>query len=58
MAEALLAEFELQTESFTLIPSTGGVFEVMVGDQLAYSKKETGVHPDIEEVLEAVRALV
>jgi len=58
MAEALLAEFEHQTESFTLIPSTDGVFEVMVGDALAYSKKETGVHADIAEVIEAVRALV
>ena len=29
-----------------LIPSTGGVFEVVVDGALVYSKKETGEFPD------------
>ena len=29
-----------------LIPSTGGVFEVVVEGVLVYSKKETGAFPD------------
>ena len=29
-----------------LIPSTGGVFEVVVDGVLVYSKKETGEFPD------------
>ena len=57
MAEHILEEFEQRIESFTLIPSGGGVFEVMVGDQLVYSKKATGRHTDYEEVGPLVREL-
>ena len=57
MAEHILEEFEQKIESFTLIPSGGGVFEVMVGDQLVYSKKETGRHTDYDEVGPLVRKL-
>jgi selenoprotein W-related protein len=42
----------------TLIPSRGGVFEVMVGDELVYSKKETGRHAEYNEVLRSVRELI
>jgi selenoprotein W-related protein len=31
-------------ESFKLIPSSGGRFEVMAGDTLIYSKKAEGRH--------------
>lgn len=57
MAEQILEEFEQKIESFTLIPSGGGVFEVMVGDQLVYSKKKTGRHTDYDEVGPLVRKL-
>jgi selenoprotein W-related protein len=40
---------------FALIPSGGGVFEVMVGDDLIYSKKQTGQHPDFDDVVADVR---
>ena len=33
-----------------LIKGRGGVFEVMVGDELIYSKKETGRFPEPGEV--------
>jgi selenoprotein W-related protein len=35
----------------TLIPGKGGVFEVKVNDELIYSKKETGVFPDISKLI-------
>lgn len=38
-------------ESVTLIPSGGGVHEVTYGDSLLHSKKETGKHPDPDDVL-------
>ena len=56
MAEQKLEEFEQQIESVTLIPSGGGGFEVMLGDNLVYSKKETGRHTDYAEVGPLVRA--
>ncbi len=58
MASEILEEFEHKIQDFTLIPSRGGVFEVIVGDELVYSKKETGRHADYEEVGPAVRAVL
>jgi selenoprotein W-related protein len=34
-----------------LIPSTGGVFEVVVDGVLVYSKKETGEFPDEQQLV-------
>jgi selenoprotein W-related protein len=34
-----------------LIGSTGGVFEVVVGGELIYSKKSTGEFPDEQKLL-------
>jgi selenoprotein W-related protein len=40
-----------------LVPSSGGVFEIMVNGQLLYSKKETGTFPDVEEMIEKIKKL-
>jgi selenoprotein W-related protein len=53
MAEGLLDEF--RPESLTLVPSSGGVFEVTVDDDLVYSKKETGEHAEYEQVAGPIR---
>jgi selenoprotein W-related protein len=37
-------------ESLTLIPSSGGRFEVLADDTLIYSKKTTGRHAEAGEV--------
>jgi selenoprotein W-related protein len=55
MVEQILGEFEHQTESLKLIPSGGGVFEVVVNADLIYSKKETGRHAEYEEVAVEIR---
>lgn len=57
-AEAILGTFEHHIDDLTMIPSKGGVFEVMVGDNLVFSKKELGRHAEVDEVLEAVEAIV
>lgn len=51
MAEKLLHDRVEKISQVTLIPSSGGVHEVTYGDQLIYSKKETGKHPNPDEVL-------
>ncbi|MBI5760726.1 MAG: SelT/SelW/SelH family protein [Planctomycetales bacterium] len=48
-------EFKRQIEELTLVPSTGGVFELSLDDDLAYSKKATGKFPDEAWAVEAVR---
>ncbi len=57
MAGKILEEFEHKIDDFTLIPSRGGVFEVVVGDELVYSKKETGEHTEYDAVAPAIRLL-
>jgi selenoprotein W-related protein len=56
MTEEILADFGPKIDEWTVIPSKGGVFEVVLGDELIYSKKETGRHATVEEVREAFAA--
>jgi selenoprotein W-related protein len=57
LAEALLGEFVTKIDGLTLIPSSGGRHEVTVDGKLIYSKLETGRHPEIDEIKDAVLAL-
>lgn len=58
MVEQLLEEFEHTVSSLGLIPGRGGVFEVIVDGDLVYSKKETGVHAEYEQVAAPIRTRV
>lgn len=49
MAEILKA-FEFKIDSIHLIPSDGGKFEVLVDDQVVYSKLQTGRHVEPGEL--------
>lgn len=40
-----------------LIPSSGGVFEVIVNGGKIYSKDETGIFPDTEELISQMETL-
>jgi selenoprotein W-related protein len=40
----------------TLVPSSGGVFEVSLNGQKLHSKKETGQFPDFDALLQVVRS--
>ena len=57
MADELLKNFEPEIASLELIPSSGGVFEVLVNGSLVYSKKATGRHAATAEVVNSVKAL-
>ena len=54
----LAKEFEFEVESFSLVPSDGGKFEVSLGDQLVFSKKQLGRHAEDGEVLGLMRPLI
>ncbi|NKB88649.1 MAG: SelT/SelW/SelH family protein [Acidobacteria bacterium] len=56
MAAKLLLAFKQDIESFTLNPSDGGKFEVVVDGDLIYSKLETGRFPEEASIVEMVRA--
>jgi selT/selW/selH-like putative selenoprotein len=53
MAE-LLRAYEFKLGSIELIPSDGGKFEVVVGEQLVYSKLQTGQHIEPSELVKLV----
>jgi selenoprotein W-related protein len=38
----------------TLIPSSGGVYEITFGGELIYSKKATGEFPEPEQIVQTV----
>jgi selenoprotein W-related protein len=61
MAESLVQTFRPVVgdahpiQEIVLIPSAGGRFEVMVDDELIYSKAATGQHTTNEYIVEQVR---
>ena len=50
MADQLLQLYTPSIASLKLIPSSGGRFEVMAGEELIYSKKAEGRHANPGEV--------
>lgn len=56
VAEQLLAAHHPYMQECTLIPSTGGVFEVYVGEDLIFSKKALGQFPEEGEVVQLFEA--
>jgi len=51
----LLHTFADYLEGLTLIPGSGGQFEVAIDGRLAYSKKGMGRFPELGELKEALR---
>jgi selenoprotein W-related protein len=58
MVQAILTKYEHHIDDITLIPSKGGVFEVIVGDDLVFSKRELERHATVDEVLASVDTIV
>lgn len=51
----LLAQWGQNIKALTLVPSSGGVFEIELNGELIYSKAKTGRHADdgeVEDILE------
>lgn len=58
MVQAILSKYEHDIGDITVTPSRGGVFEVIVGEELIFSKKELGRHATIEEVMDSLAAII
>lgn len=56
--DELINNFEIQIESFTLVPSDGGRFELTVNDKLLYSKLQTGRHVEEGELTTLVQQYI
>jgi selenoprotein W-related protein len=55
MAQELLVTFEDEIGELKLVPETGGIFEVRVGDDLLWSRVERGRFPELKELKQLVR---
>ena len=58
MAQELLTTFETEIGGVTLVPGTGGTFEVRGEGKLLWSRKAEGRFPDIKELKQRVRDTV
>ncbi len=54
----LLSNYQHVIDDLTLVTGTAGVFDVVVNDELIYSKAETGRHAEDGEVLRLFQEVV
>jgi selenoprotein W-related protein len=55
MAQELLVTFEQDIGGVTLVPGTGGIFEIRVDDIPVWSRANEGRFPEIKELKRLVR---
>lgn len=55
LTENLLKENKNTLAMVSLIPSTGGVFEVKLNDEIIFSKKELNRYPEENEIEEIIK---
>lgn len=55
MAQELLMTFGDDLGEVALIPGTGGIFEVRLGAERLWNKKEVGRYPEPKEIKQLIR---
>jgi selenoprotein W-related protein len=55
MAQELLSTFGSELGGVTLIPGTGGIFEIRVDGELVWERKRDGGFPDVKALKQRVR---
>lgn len=55
MAQELLSTFAEEIGGVTLVPGTGGIFEVSVDETLLWERKRDGGFPDVKALKQLVR---
>ena len=58
MAQELLSTFEGDIDELSLLPSSGGIFEITANGQLVWSRKSEGRFPEITELKQVVRDVI
>lgn len=57
-AQELLVTFEDELGGVTLVPGTGGIFDVSVDGRIVWSRKEEGRFPELKELKQRIRDVV
>jgi selenoprotein W-related protein len=55
MAQELLSTFSLEIGEVTLVPGTGGIFEIHLDGELIWERKRNGGFPDVKQLKQMVR---
>ncbi len=55
MAQELLSTFRDELGAVTLVPGTGGIFEIRVGEELVWERVRDGGFPDVRTLKQLVR---
>jgi selenoprotein W-related protein len=55
MAQEVLSTFSLEMGAVTLVPSTGGVFEITLDGEIVWERKRDGGFPDVKQLKQLVR---
>lgn len=55
MAQEVLSTFSLEMGSVTLVPGTGGIFEIRLDGDLIWERKRDGGFPDVKQLKQMVR---
>ena len=55
MAQEVLSTFSLEMGQVTLIPGTGGIFEIRLDGDLIWERKRDGGFPDVKQLKQMVR---
>jgi selenoprotein W-related protein len=58
MAQELLTTFEAELSAVSLVPGTGGVFEVRLNGVVVFSRKEAGRFPESKELKQHIRDVI
>jgi selenoprotein W-related protein len=58
MAQELLTTFQTELGEVALLPGTGGIFEIRVGDVAVWSRRAEGRFPEVKELKQRVRDVV
>lgn len=55
MAQEVLSTFSLEMGEVTLVPGTGGIFEIRLDGELIWERKRDGGFPDVKTLKQMVR---
>ena len=57
-AQELLTTFQAEIGEVALVPGTGGIFDVRVGDQVVWSRAAEGRFPELKELKQRLRDVI
>jgi selenoprotein W-related protein len=57
-AQELLTTFQAELGEVALVPGTGGVFDVRVGDEIIWSRSVEGRFPELKELKQRLRDVI